>query len=292
MTFPSGLEHVLRENEPIGPLTWLKIGGPARYFAEPTTEEDLIALVESCNQSKIPVRVLGNGSNILVREAGVDGVVLSLGAAAFAGISSEGNLVRCGGGAKLSHLISFAVSKGLSGLEHLIGIPGTVGGALRGNASTLNGDIGQRVLSARLLTASGQVIERRGKQLHFSTGKSSLDELVILDAEFELEPADIKSMTTRMQTLWIVKRSSQPIAGSMAAIPFIDPITSSADELLEQAGLKGASEGAVQLGTSHPNYVLASPGATSDQVIALIERARAAVYKLTGVQLQLHLKIW
>lgn len=288
----SGLEHIIRVNEPLGPMTWLKIGGPARYFAEPTTELELVQLLKLCYQSKLPVRLLGGGSNLMVREAGFDGVVVSLSSPLFSSISIEKNRIRCGCGAKLSHLITHAVGAGLGGLEHLVGIPGTVGGALHANASTLNGDIGQHVLGAKLLSASGELIERSGAKLHFATGTSSLDELVILDCEFQLEPADIKTLTSRMQTLWIVKRANQPNPSMACAIPFIDPITSSAAALIEQAGLKGASEGAVQLSAHYPNYLIAGTGATSEQVIALIERATMAVYKLTGVQLQLHLRIW
>ena len=288
----SGFEHVVSENEPLGPMTWLKIGGPARYYAEPTTEDQLVQILKLCNQLGVPVRLIGGGSNLLVREAGFDGMVVSLSSAAFSGISVASNRVRCGCGAKLSHLISHAVGAGLGGLEHLVGIPGTVGGALHANASTLNGDIGQRVLNARLLTVAGEAIERSSDKLHFATGKSSLDELVILDCEFQLEPANIKTLTNRMQTLWIVKRANQPIPSVACAIPFIDPITCSAADLIEQAGLKGASEGAVQLSATYPNYLIANSGATSDQVLALIERATSSVYKLTGVQLQLHLRIW
>jgi UDP-N-acetylmuramate dehydrogenase len=288
----SGFEHVVRENEPLGPMTWLKIGGPARYFAEPTSEDQLVQILKHCSGLGIPVRLIGGGSNLLVREAGFDGMVISLSSPAFSGIEITSNRVRCGCGARLSHLIAHAVGAGLGGLEHLVGIPGTVGGALHANASTLNGDIGQRVLKARLLTSKGDAIERSSDKLHFATGKSSLDELVILDCEFQLEPANIKTLTNRMQTLWIVKRANQPITSVACAIPFIDPITCSAANLIEQAGLKGASEGAVQLSATYPNYLIANSGATSDQVLALIDRAMSSVYKLTGVQLQLHLRIW
>jgi UDP-N-acetylmuramate dehydrogenase len=290
--FPHELQHVIRENEPLGPLTWLKIGGPARYFAEPTSEKELVQLVQACHANSIPLRVLGGGSNLLIREAGFDGVVLSISSAAFSAMKTEGNQIRCGTGAKLSHLVTYSVGAGLGGLEHLVGIPGTVGGALHGNSGTLNGDIGQRVHSARLLRSDGTLIELAGDKLHFSTRKSSLDELVILDCLFDLDPLDAKALTNRMQTLWIIKRSTQPTNSLAAAIPFVDPVTASASELIEESGLRGAVEGAVQLSQTYPNFIVAGPGATSEQVLALIERIRSVVYKQTGVQLQLHLKIW
>lgn len=273
-------------------MTWLKIGGPARYFAEPTSENELVQLVQACHANSIPLRVLGGGSNLLIREAGFDGVVLSISSAAFSTIQTIGQSIRCGTGAKLSHLITHSVGAGLGGLEHLVGIPGTVGGALHGNSGTLNGDIGQRVHSARLLRSDGTFTELAGDKLHFSTRKSSLDELVILDCLFDLDPLDSKTLTNRMQTLWIIKRAGQPTNSLAAAIPFVDPLTTSASELIEESGMRGAVEGAVQLSLTFPNFIVAGPGANSDQVLALIERVRSAVYKQTGVQLQLHLKIW
>ncbi|MDZ4848126.1 MAG: FAD-binding protein [Pirellulaceae bacterium] len=290
--FSQGLQHIVRENEPLGPLTWLKIGGPARFYAEPTSESELVQFVQACHANNIPVRVLGGGSNLLIRESGFEGAVLSIAAAAFSMIQVRANRIQCGSGAKLSHLITHSVGAGLSGLEHLVGIPGSVGGALHGNCSTLSGDIGQRLVSARSLRSDGTFSVLKGDNLHFSTHTSSLDELLILDAEFELEPTDAKSLTTRMQTQWIIKRASQPNSSIAAAIPFVDPITSSAAKLIEQSGMRGAIEGAVQLSTFFPNFLVAGPSATSEQVLALVERVQSAVFKQTGVQLQLHLKIW
>jgi UDP-N-acetylmuramate dehydrogenase len=291
-SFPEHLQPFVRENEPLGPLTWLKIGGPARYFFEPTDEEGLVAFVKVCHERSIPMRLLGGGSNLLVRESGFDGAVISIAAATFSSISVEGTRVRCGGGAKLSNLVTHSVAAGLSGLEHLIGIPGTVGGALHGNSSTHDGDIGQRVRSARLLHADGTIETCEGAKLHFSTGKSSLDELVILDCNFELEKVDRKALTGRMQTRWIVKRSEQPSSQYAAAMAFVDPLTTSAAELIEKVGMRGAVEGAVQLSSTFSNFLIAGPGATTEQVLALTSRVQNAVFRQTGVQLQLHLKIW
>lgn len=290
--FPPHLEHLLRENEPLSPWTWLKIGGPARYFAEPTSEAELVGLVLACCDNEIPVRMIGSGSNLLIREAGFDGLVLNMQAPAFAQVSIQGNRIRCGGGAKLSHLITQCVGAGLAGLEHLVGIPGTVGGALHSNSGTLNGDIGQRVRSARLLLRDGSIATFEGSRLHFSTRASSLDGLAILDCELELEDVDPKVLTTRMQTLWIIKRTGQPSSDVRCAIAFVDPISASAADLIEQVGLRSASEGPVQMSASYPNFLIAGQGATSQQVLALTDRIRNEVYLRTGVQLQLHLKIW
>ncbi len=292
MQFPSGFEHIVRENEPLSAHTWLRIGGAARFFGEPTSLDELESLTKACAAAKIPIRVLGGGSNLLVRESGFEGLVLSLSAPAFSHLSVEGNCVTSGGGTKLSHLVSHAVGAGLAGLEHLVGIPGTVGGALHENSATLNGDIGQRVKSSRVLTHQGDIITRDKSQLRFAHHTSSLDDLVIISTTFELEPADSKLLMQRMQTLWIVKRTHQPLLQSNAVIPFVDPDLCPAAQLIQEAGLAGAVEGRVSLHPTHHNFLIANAGATSNEVLALTSRVRDEIAKKTGVQLQLHLTVW
>src|SRR5262245_24808099 len=167
MPIPSGFEHITRENEPLAPCTWLRLGGAAQYFAEPTTVEELTALVRRCHEAELPVRVLGGGSNLLVRDEGVRGLVLSLGAAVFGRIQVAGRKLTAGGGAKLGHVISTAVREGLAGLEMLVGIPGTVGGALHTNSGTHSGDIGQSTASATVMTRQGQIVTRQKSEWRF-----------------------------------------------------------------------------------------------------------------------------
>jgi UDP-N-acetylmuramate dehydrogenase len=286
MGFPAGFEHIVRENEPLAPYTWLQLGGTCRYFAEPTSEEELKGLVVACHRESIPIRVLGGGSNILIRDEGFNGLVIALTASTFGRIDIHNNVLTAGGGAKLAHVVSAAVGEGLAGIEHLVGIPGTLGGALHGNASTLDGDIGQRIQKASLLSRSGDIVVYQGSKLQFSHNQSSLDELVILKV------ADPVALTKRMQKLWIVKRSMQPTLGTPTIIPFIDPIGHNAATLIEEAGLAGHREGLVQINSTHPNFLMVSSGATAAQVIAVVEKIRRTVAAKTGVELQLHLKIW
>ena len=177
-----GFEHIIREHEPLAPYTWLRLGGAAEYFAEPTSAEELKELVAQCREHGIPVRVLGDGSNLLVRDQGVPGLVIHLGAAAFSQIAIVDNVVTAGAGAKLGHVISTAVREGLSGLEPLVGIPGTVGGALRSNAGTESHDVGQWTESAEVMTRSGDLLVHGRDDLRFAYHFSSIDELVILRA--------------------------------------------------------------------------------------------------------------
>ena len=157
MQFPDNVVHLIQPDFPLASLLWLGIGGPARYYAEPTNREELITLARAAFEQGVTVRVLGGGSNVLAREAGVDGLVLSLGAAPLSHFSVQDTRLTTGGGAKLSHVVTHAVGAGLGGLEHLLGIPGTVGGALVGNASADGRDIGLATAEVELLQPDGSI---------------------------------------------------------------------------------------------------------------------------------------
>ncbi|MFM8171981.1 MAG: UDP-N-acetylmuramate dehydrogenase [Pirellulaceae bacterium] len=292
MPFPKGFEHIVREQEPLAPYTWLRIGGLARFFCEPNTTEELQAVVRQATAENLPIRLLGGGSNLLVRENGVDGVVLWLSAPAFCHLHVNDLQVTAGGGVKLAHLISRCAAEGLEGMEHLVGIPGTLGGALHGNSGTLNGSIGDHLVSVRVMNSQGEVSSRPAQSLEFAHRKSSLDDLVILDATFHLHRGDAKAIMQRLQTLWIIKKSHQPPLATPSIIPFVDPAAESVADLIRRSKIASPVEGKVRLSDSHPGYLTSAPGATSDQVLALVHRVREAVAKSTGVQLRLHMEVW
>ena len=196
-----------------------------------------------CRDENLPVRLLGGGSNILVREAGVPGVVIRLSAPAFTEIVVQKQTVGAGGGAKLGHIISTAVREGLAGLETLVGIPGTLGGALHGNAGARGGDVGQWTCHATVMTRTGELIQRTREELIFAYRESSLDELVILNAQFHLESDDPEELTKRMQKQWIAKKAGQPLSHQSAGCIFKNPRGMSAGMLIDQAGLKGTRVG-------------------------------------------------
>lgn len=288
----AGLEHIVRENEPIAKLTWFRLGGPARFFAEPTSVEELQSLVTRCRDANLPVRVLGGGSNILVRDEGVAGLVIHLAAPAFGSISTQGCMVNAGGGAKLSHVISTAVREGLSGLEPLVGIPGSIGGALRTNASANGCDIGQCTRRVTVMNHNGEVVVNEGTDLRFAYRQSSLDGLIILSADFELEPEDVATLTKRMQTLWIVQKSHQPQGNVNVSSIFQDVGGVSAASLIEQAGYKSAQVGQATVCDLNANFIVANPEAKSRDVIELIDRLRNGVAERLGIALETGLQIW
>jgi UDP-N-acetylmuramate dehydrogenase len=288
----SGLEHIVTEAEPLAAHTWLRLGGPARYFAEPTSQDELVTLVTRCHENDLPVRLLGSGSNVLVRDRGVDGMVILLTAPAFGEIGVQGNVIRAGGGARLGHVVSTAVREGLAGFEQLVGIPGTVGGALHGNAGCHGADVGQVTADATVMTRTGEILTRRREEMNFAYRSSSLDELVILQAQFELESEDPAELTRRMQKQWILKKASQPHGNENVGCIFKSPGGISAASLIEQAGLKGATVGGAAVSDRDANFITAGSEATSDDVLQLIEMLRSEVSQRLGVELELQLEVW
>jgi UDP-N-acetylmuramate dehydrogenase len=287
-----GFEKIIRPGEPLAPHTWFHLGGPAEYFAEPGSVEELAALVNRCRAENIAVRLLGGGSNILVRDAGVSGVVLHLSSPAFSDIKVEGQTITAGGGAKLGHVISTAVREGLAGLETLVGIPGTLGGALHGNAGGHGGDIGQWTSQATVMMRSGEIVVRKREELVFAYRQSSLDELVILGAQIRLESDDPEDLTKRMQKQWIIKKSSQPLSHQSAGCIFKNPRGMSAGMLIDQAGLKGTRVGQAEVSDRHGNFIVANPQATSDDVLKLIDLVRERVAERLGIELEREIEIW
>lgn len=292
MTLVSGFEKIVRLNEPLANRTWLKLGGQAEFFAEPKSVDELAALVRRCYEEDVPIRILGGGSNVLIRDDGVSGMVVNLSHPYFSEIQvGLGSLV-AGGGATLAHAISETVRAGLSGLEPLVGIPGTIGGALHGNSGSRGGDIGQWACRATVMTRSGEILQRDREDLVFAYRQSSLDELVILSAEFQLEEDDPAQLTKRMQKQWIVKKAGQPLSHQNVAPVFKNPRGMSAGMLIDQAGLKGTSLGGLEVSQRHANFIIAGEGATSQDALRLIDMIRSRVAERLGVELETELEIW
>ena len=177
--------------EPLAKHTWLGVGGVAQYFCEPVSAESLSAVVSRCNEMGIKLRVIGGGSNVLVPSDGIEAMVVRLSAPPFCGVEVDGQSVRVGAGAKLVHLVSAAVQVGLSGLEDLVGIPGTVGGGLVGNAAAHGCNLGQRVHSVTVMLPDGSTEDRLRDDIAFASSWSSLDGASVLSARFDLDEDDL-----------------------------------------------------------------------------------------------------
>jgi UDP-N-acetylmuramate dehydrogenase len=177
-------------------------------------------------------------------------------------------------------------------LEHLVGIPGTVGGAVVGNASAGGRDLGSVVSSVTVVEKDASIRTMTQQEVGFSHRKTSLVGLAVLDATFQLETREVLALTKRMQKLWISRNSARPTEEPRIAMPFVDPDGMPAKDLLQTVGLAGLTEGEVALDSQHPHFMVARSGATSEQCLRLIERVREQVLLQTGIDLQLNLQIW
>jgi UDP-N-acetylmuramate dehydrogenase len=285
--------EVVQPSAPLAPLTWFRLGGPAEYLARPRTLDQLRGLLAEAKAEGMPVRVLSGGSNVLVRDEGVAGLVVHLESPAFSDVTIEGRRVSSGAAVPLTALISQAARAGLAGLEVLTGIPGTVGGALRGNASSRQGSIGQFVRSVTVLDADGEVVVREHDDLSFGYRWSNLDDPVILSAVFALEPEDPEAVVRRMRRIWIVKKENQPYGHQSSGCIFKDPAPDiTARAVLDQAGLKGTRVGGAEVSDRHANYIVAEPGATAADVLALIDLIRGRVRDQYGYDLEPQIQVW
>jgi len=288
----SEFKAIVRQNVPLAMHTWMQLGGPAEYFAEPRSTEELVALLKIARAEKLPVRTLGAGSNLLVSDDEVAGLVLRFTAPEFTEIRSEGNTVFAGGGAKLGRVITHSVHAGLGGIEGLIGIPGTVGGALVANAGTNNDDIGQAVKSVKILTEEGEVRELSHNEILFEYRHSSLEETIILSATLQLQEEDPLELSRRLQKLWIFRKTSQPMGHQCTGLVFKNPRGMIAGELIEKAGLKGTRIGGAVVSERNANFIVVEAECTSNDVLRLIELVQTQVQKRLDVELEVGLEVW
>ena len=292
MSLISGFEDVVKENQPLAPYTRLKLGGVAAYFAQPQTREQLVGLIERFTENELPIRLIGAGSNTLIRNQGVGGLVISLSSPVFCNIEINADTITVGGGVKLVDFVAAAVREGLNGPQHLVGIPGTVGGALHNNTSAVGFDIGTWVKSVDVLTRSGEQITYQKDELSFSYRQSSLKDLIVLSAVFEFDREDSETLTKQMQKLWIVRRAAQPSSDVRSAYVFKDHGGETASDLIDQAGLKGTRVGNVEICDRDPNYFIANEGATADDFLKLIELVKTQVHDQLEINLETSIGIW
>ena len=181
---------------------------------------------------------------------------------------------------------------GLAGFENLSGIPGTIGGALHGNVGGRHGEIAQFVRGVTVLTATGEKLVRTEDELSFDYRQSNLDELLVLEAEFELQQDDPDQISQRLKKIWIAKKASQPLSSQTVGCIFKNPRGQRAGQLIEQAGLKGTRIGGAEISDRHANFVVTYDGCRSDDVLRLIDLVQAKVSEQFGVDLELEIQIW
>ncbi|MEX0775031.1 MAG: UDP-N-acetylmuramate dehydrogenase [Phycisphaeraceae bacterium] len=280
---------------PLGPLTWYGVGGAARVLAHPSSVQQLAALVARCHDLSVPIYVLGAGANVLVADQGVPGIVIRLDDPCFKQLRVDKTLVAVGAGYDLARLVLETARQGLAGLECLAGIPATVGGAVRMNAGGAFGDIGRSVARIQVMDQTGQVYYRDRDDLVFSYRKTNIAARFIIEAELELTPEDSEAILKRVKEIFAFKSASQPLREHSAGCAFKNPppeVGLSAGQLIDRAGLKGYSHGKAEVSDHHANFVIAHPGATAGDVIAVINHVQSVVAERFGVQLEREVVIW
>lgn len=290
-------------NEPLASRTTFRIGGPADLLVEVKTTPEFVEFVGLARQNAVPIFILGNGSNLLVLDNGIRGLVIENHCEQFfLDVNNPGRAtLRVESGASLPGLANRMARQGWSGLEWAIGIPGTLGGAIVGNAGAHGGCIADNLLAVAIIDPNGAVRELPRAELGFAYRTSRFKQTkneIVLRADFELKRDDPQACITRMNEYTEKRRRSQPTepsVGSMFKNPPGDPSTplraSFAGQLIEQAGLKGARVGSVEVSQVHANFFVNRGGATASDVMRLIEIVRGRVQDKFGVELELEIEI-
>ena len=282
---------VVRRNEPMAKHTTLHVGGPADVYVEPASEEDLAAVVKFCSWRDVPFFVIGRGSNLLVRDGGFRGVVICLSHANFSRIEVADGRLRCGAGAKLKNVAVEARRQGLSGMEFLEGIPGSVGGALRMNAGAMGGATFEVVESVRLMDFDGNVRELTPKEMSVEyRGCGALKNHIALGAVFKGLPDSQESILQRMSAFSRKRWTSQPAAPS-AGCMFKNPETIPAGKLIDELGLKGTRVGGAVVSAEHGNFLVNDGNATARDVLELIALLKRRAKAERGIKLQVEVEI-
>ena len=294
MSIFSGLDEIVETQYPLSKSTWYGLGGPADYFIRPKTVEQLREVVRRCNENHVPTFLMGLGSNLLIGDEGLRGAVIKLEAEQFRQVEFEadGAGLTAWAGAELSKLVLTCVEKGLSGIEALTGIPGSVGGAVKMNAGGNFGDLGAIVESVTLMDNQGNVFEMSKPELVFDYRRTNITAQFILNAKLQLGPGDPEHIMRTVKEIWIYKKNSQPLNTKNAGCIFKNPRGLSAGALIDRAGLKGLQIGGAAVSDKHANFIIAQKDCRSRDVMRLIDVMKERVKEQFNTDLELEIEIW
>lgn len=285
----AGIRGMVRFNAPLSEYTSFRIGGPADVLVEPADVEDVIRLVKQTHEQKLPIFVLG-GTNLLVRDKGIRGVVVSL--AKLRAIKEEsGAVLYAEGGVGMPTLIGHAIRRSLAGLEWAAGIPGTVAGCVVMNAGTKLGEMKDSVKAVRVVLANGEVLDCPSESISFGYRKAALPVGIVVGVWLQLRPGVRADIEKVVKDYLRYRRETQPLTLPSAGCVFKNPANDSAGRVVEAAGLKGVSVGDACVSTKHANFIVNQGRASATDVLALIKKVRAQVARKTGVKLELELKL-
>jgi len=275
----------LRADEPMARYTWFRVGGPAEVLFEPADVDDLQAFLTE-KPADCPLTVIGGTSNILIRDAGIPGIVIRLGKA-FAGIDIDGTRISAGGAAADMNVARRACEAGLGGLEFLVGIPGTVGGALRMNAGAYGVEISDVFESATALDADGTRHTLDAAAMGFTYRHAEVPEdFIFTGAVFNGTPGDADAIQARMKEIQELRESTQPVREKTGGSTFANPYGYKAWQLIDDAGCRGLRIGGAQVSEAHTNFLINTGDATAADLESLGEEVRRRVMENSGVELK------
>lgn len=273
--------------EPMTKHTSFHIGGPAELMAQPQSEAELQSLLLKAAEAAVPVTLVGNGSNLLVRDKGIRGLVIKLGSM-LRDIKVSGNVLTFGSGVSLAQASKKAAELGLSGMEFAVGIPGSIGGAVYMNAGAYDGEMSKVVKSVRVMDAAGEVSELSAGELDFGYRHSALQGSgkIVTSVTVELSAGDKQAIAEKMADFSNRRITKQPLELPSAGSMFKRPPGYFAGTLIDQTGLKGYTVGGAQVSTKHAGFVVNIGGATAADVLQLISDVQAKVFAAHGVHLE------
>ena len=300
MTFPditADLKSAMPElrgrllaNESLSPLTWFRVGGPAQILFTPADEDDLAYFLSKL-PNEIPVYAIGVGSNLIVRDGGVPGVVIRLSPKGFGEIKAEGDTVRAGTAALDKRVAEAAAAANIGGLEFYFGIPGSIGGALRMNAGANGGETKDVLVEARGVTRSGERVTFSNAEMKFVYRNSGVDPSIIFtSALYRGKIGDPEAIRARMNEVQQHRETAQPIREKTGGSTFKNPPGHSSWKLIDAAGLRGFRVGGAQVSEMHCNFLINTGNATAHDIETLGETVRARVKEHSGIELQWEIK--
>ena len=282
---------ILKIDEPLCKYTMTKLGGTADLLVIPTTIEETEATVRYAYKNNIPLLLLGNGSNMVVRDGGVRGIVLHL--SKLDEIRVEGTSIHAQGGANIIDVSKCAAANGLTGFEFACGIPGSVGGAMAMNAGAYGGEIQDVIVQATVLTGSGELLVLSKEELKLGYRKSIITKqgYYVLSADFTLVYGDQEAIDAKVADLTFQRESRQPLEYPSAGSVFKRPPGYFAGKLIQDCGMQGKGYGGAEVSTKHAGFIVNKNKATASDYIETIEMVKAEVKKTFGVELELEVKI-
>jgi len=292
MNIFNGLEEIVETDYPLAKRTWYGLGGAADYFIRPKTLKQLKDVVRRCKKNRIPIYVMGFGSNLLISDNGLRGAVIKLEAEQFTQIEFDGTEVTAWAGAELSKLVLTCVKKGLSGIEAMTGIPGSVGGAVKMNAGGNFGDFGSAIQTVTLMDGDGNTFEKSKPELVFDYRRTNIEAKFILSAKLQLSESDSEQIMRTVKEIWIYKKNNQPLNTKNSGCIFKNPQDGSAGALIDRAGLKGLRIGGAVVSEKHANFIIAEKDCKSSDVMRLIDTIKQKIKEQFDTELELEVEIW